>query len=138
MPLDLRDSNNRSRRNNSPFQFPPVFSETIGSPVCLNAITDMMFGPYGNCVMGGQSVGELLWLCTPAVTRRAKTQTCRHFSQRHAGQGRQESASFGSVRERIGSFALLSSRRRWLVSSTFRIFKGLWGNCLVFFKVDDT
>ncbi|KAF8809525.1 hypothetical protein BYT27DRAFT_7241230 [Phlegmacium glaucopus] len=35
---------------NSPYQFPPILSETIGSPVRLHATSDMAFGPYGTAI----------------------------------------------------------------------------------------
>jgi len=35
---------------NSPYQFPPILCETIGSPVRLHATSDMAFGPYGTAI----------------------------------------------------------------------------------------
>jgi len=35
---------------NSPYQFPPILCETIGSPVRLHATSDMTFGPYGTAI----------------------------------------------------------------------------------------
>ena len=35
---------------NSPYQFPPILCETIGSPVRLHATSDMTFGSYGTAI----------------------------------------------------------------------------------------
>lgn len=35
---------------NSPYQFPPILRETIGSPVRLHASSDMAIGPYGTAI----------------------------------------------------------------------------------------
>jgi len=35
---------------NSPYQFPPILCETIGSPVRLHTTSDISFGPYGTAI----------------------------------------------------------------------------------------